>query len=297
MEKNDKVQKAGVENYDPAAVEAALVGDLSKLSPQQCVNLIMGLCRKTGLDPLTKPFEFIVTWDARKKAERKILYATKNASEQLSRIHNLVVAIVEKEIVTTPCGEQILTLRSTCKSPDGRQSENVAAVSLSTVVKNSDGTVALVIPLTGREYSVAYMRAHTMAMRRVVLTHTGISVPDETEIDNIEGARKVETPLPPQATQATPTVTEAEAEIQDAEEVVENPALTTVEADAKRFGEDADGRRKVIERFATLYAKYVALGGSKIKAYNAEWRVKDYAEASSYIEEQVAKKGAKNAKS
>ena len=57
----------------------ALDGDLSKLDPSQRVAYYTQICESLGLNPFTKPFQYL-------KLQGKLtLYATKDATEQLCR--------------------------------------------------------------------------------------------------------------------------------------------------------------------------------------------------------------------
>jgi len=64
---------------------AAIVGDLSKLSPDQRMSYYMEVCKSTGLNPLTRPFDYITL------NGKLTLYARKDASEQLRKINNISI--------------------------------------------------------------------------------------------------------------------------------------------------------------------------------------------------------------
>jgi hypothetical protein len=64
---------------------AIATNDLSKLAPRQRVGLVLALCKSLALNPLSRPFEFLVL-------DGKVtLYATKSATEQLARLHQISV--------------------------------------------------------------------------------------------------------------------------------------------------------------------------------------------------------------
>src|SRR5262245_14196971 len=62
-------------------------GDLSKLSAAERSAYYMAVCKSVGLNPLTKPFEYITL------NGRLTLYALRNCTDQLRAVHN--VSVVE----------------------------------------------------------------------------------------------------------------------------------------------------------------------------------------------------------
>src|SRR5688500_5393294 len=79
---------------DAALVEKALVsGDLKQLNPKERTAYYLQLCESLGLNPLTKPFEYL---DLQGKLT---LYCTRAATDQLRSIHHVSVQIVSREKV------------------------------------------------------------------------------------------------------------------------------------------------------------------------------------------------------
>ena len=74
------------QQISPAAVENLLLGDLSKLTTTERVAYITRVCESLGLNPLTKPFEYILL------NGRLRLYATKDCTEQLRKVHGVSVS-------------------------------------------------------------------------------------------------------------------------------------------------------------------------------------------------------------
>lgn len=144
-------------------------GDLSKLTPQERVLYYRQVCESLGLNPLTRPFDYIVL------NGKLTLYARKDATDQLRRIHGISVQIVGREFVDA-LGLYVVTARAT--APDGRTDEAVGAVS----VKG----------LSGENLANAIMKAETKAKRRVTLSLVGLGWTDESEVDSIPGAARVE---------------------------------------------------------------------------------------------------------
>ena len=143
-------------------------GDLAQLSPAERVAYYRAVCESLGLNPLTRPFDYIVL------NGRLTLYARKDATDQLRRIHGISVRIVAREIIDT-LELYVVTARAT--TPDGREDEAIGAVS----VKG----------LSGDALANALMRAETKAKRRVTLSIVGLGWTDESEVESIPGARAV----------------------------------------------------------------------------------------------------------
>lgn len=145
-----------------------VVGDLSKLTPAERTAYYLRVCESCGLNPLTQPFQFLIL------NGKMVLYATKNATDQLRQIHSVSCRIVGREAQ----GElYIVTARA---SVGTREDEDVGAV---------------VLPPRGEARANAAMKAHTKAKRRVTLSICGLSMLDESEIEAIPGAQRVEVDL------------------------------------------------------------------------------------------------------
>lgn len=162
---------------DPAILEKVLVeGDLAKLTPTQRLALYQRTCESLGLNPLTQPFAY-VTFQGRMQ-----LYARRDACDQLRKIHNVSVKIVERATVGSA-----YVVRARATMPGGRTDEAVGAVPFPAN--------------NGVEQALAMMKAETKAKRRVTLSICGLGLNDEVEIDEIEpkaaGARAFADHTPP----------------------------------------------------------------------------------------------------
>lgn len=143
----------------PEALQAALMqGDLSQLSTEQKVMYYHKVCESVGLNPLTKPFDFM-----KGQGGKEVLYANKNATEQLRDIKGISINIVAREKVDSL---YIVTARATMGN--GRTDESIAAVDLGS--------------LKGEALANACMKAETKAKRRVTLSIVGLGMLDETEL-------------------------------------------------------------------------------------------------------------------
>lgn len=149
-----------------AEIAEALVveGDLSKLTPAQRVEYYSRVCQSLGLNPLTRPFQYI-------KLQNKLtLYATRDATDQLRRKLNISVRPVRREFVL---GDTLYVVEVEAELA-GRKDFATAAVA----VKG----------LEGDALANALMKAETKAKRRVTLSIAGLGFLDETEVATIAEA-------------------------------------------------------------------------------------------------------------
>src|SRR5215475_11754079 len=76
----------------PEVLEQVLIGgDLSGLTPQQRADYYGAVCRALGLNPLTKPFEYL-TLNGKLR-----LYALRDCADQLRRLHGISIYITNWE--------------------------------------------------------------------------------------------------------------------------------------------------------------------------------------------------------
>ena len=148
-----------------SSLEAVVMqGDLSKLSSQERVIYYKKVCESLGLNPLTKPFDYLVL------KGKTMLYARKDATEQLRKIHGISIEISSRELV-----EDVYVVTARAKDKNGRQDESIGAVTLS--------------GLRGEDKANAMMKGETKAKRRVTLSICGLGMLDETEVLTIPGAK------------------------------------------------------------------------------------------------------------
>lgn len=148
------------------AIEQVVIGgDLGKLPPEQRVAYYAKVCESIGLNPLTKPFEYI------RLNGRLILYARKDATDQLRRIH-----AVSLERPQVDYQDDMVIVTITGRTGDRTDTE-IGAVSLQ--------------GLKGEAKANAIMKAHTKAKRRLTLSLCGLGWLDETEIETIPTAQSV----------------------------------------------------------------------------------------------------------
>lgn len=150
-----------------AALErAALVGDLSQLSPSERLDYYRGVCRSLGLNPLTRPFDYL------KLNGRLVLYAKKEATDQLRTLHD--VSITQLDRVRDG---DLYVVTAYARNKAGRE--------------DADMGIVTVKGLSGDALGNAMMKAVTKAKRRVTLAICGLGWLDETEVETIPDARPV----------------------------------------------------------------------------------------------------------
>ena len=161
------MNSAALATMDKAgAIEAALVeGDLSKLTTEERVVYYMRMCASAGLNPTTKPFDYL------KLNGKLILYANKGCTDQLRSLHRVSIAIVARENVG-----DVYVVTSRASLPDGRTDESTGAVACA--------------GLRGEALANALMKAETKSKRRVTLSACGLGLLDESEVETIKGAEK-----------------------------------------------------------------------------------------------------------
>jgi hypothetical protein len=156
-----------VSGIDAATVETVLVGgDLSKLTPPQRVSYYSAVCKSLGLNQLTRPFDYLVL------NGKMVLYARRDATDQLRSIKGISIVITSRETISDV---YIVTAQA---SEGGRTDESTGAVSIK--------------GLAGDALANAMMKAESKAKRRVTLSIVGLGLSDESEVETIPGAKKVE---------------------------------------------------------------------------------------------------------
>lgn len=179
---------------DPSAIieKVVIQGDLAQLAPTDRVAYYSRVCESLGLNPLTKPFEYI------ELNGKLTLYAKRDATDQLRHSRKINVTIISRETIE---GVYVVTARAT--TPDGRSDESIGAVPITkeggTWETSQNGKRYFKgngewLPLRGDDLANALMKAETKAKRRVTLSIAGLGWLDETEIETIPSARHVVVP-------------------------------------------------------------------------------------------------------
>jgi hypothetical protein len=158
-----------ITTHEKSAIMESVViaGDLAKLSAGERVNYYNAVCQSIGVNPLTKPFDYI------RLNNRLTLYAKKDCTDQLRQLHNISIDPPTTEIVN---GVYVVTI--TAHTTEGRTDTEIGAV----YIEN----------LKGDKLANSLMKAITKAKRRVTLSICGLGFLDETEIETIPNAQIVD---------------------------------------------------------------------------------------------------------
>ena len=141
-----------------------LGGDLSTLRPEQKIQYYQKVCEMVGLNPLTKPFDYI------RLNGKEVLYANKGCAEQLRQMHKISLKISSREKF-----DDVYVITADATDDKGRTDSSTGAVTLK--------------GLSGESLANAMMKAETKAKRRVTLSICGLNMLDETEVASIEKSR------------------------------------------------------------------------------------------------------------
>lgn len=167
-------QPRDIAAIDLTAVERVIVaGDLSKLSAEQRWDYYRGVCQSVGLNPYTKPFEYITL------NNKLTLYALKGATDQLRRLYGLSITDTRTQLQD---GLVIVTVTGT--DARGRTDSEIGAV---------------VLPPGGEARANALMKALTKAKRRLTLSMCGLGMLDESEVETIPNATRPNLEIVPPA--------------------------------------------------------------------------------------------------
>jgi hypothetical protein len=155
-----------VDDSANAIMEQVLTkGDLSKLSQADRNSYYMATCRSLGLNPLTRPFEYIVL------NGKLTLYARRDAADQLRKINGISIEILSREL-----HGDILTVAVRARDGTGRTDEDLGCVNLGKA--------------QGEMRANLVLKCVTKAKRRVTLSICGLGFLDETEVEDIPGKSK-----------------------------------------------------------------------------------------------------------
>jgi len=147
--------------------EKALIGDdLSKMNPAERVMYYGKVCESLGLNPYTKPFAYITL------NGKLTLYVKRDATEQLRKNSGISIKISAAKKV-----DDIYIVSAQASDKLGRTDESIGAVSIK--------------GLAGENLANAYMKAETKAKRRVTLSICGLGWTDESEIETIKDAKRI----------------------------------------------------------------------------------------------------------
>ena len=146
---------------DGGNLERVLIeGDLSRLTEEERMSFYGNVCRSLGLNPLTQPFAFL------KLSGKLVLYAKKDCTDQLRKIHGVSIISVE---TSSQDGLFIATAKAVDRH--GREDCDMGFAALGS--------------LKGENLGNAMLKAVTKAKRRTTLSICGLGMLDETEVEDI----------------------------------------------------------------------------------------------------------------
>src|SRR5215475_10765414 len=165
-------------------IEFLIQGDLEKLTPDQRADYLIALCKSLGLNPLTRPFEFM------RLGGKLVPYAKRDAADQLRKLHRISVQVISQDVA-----DGMLSVHVKARDKTGREDEDVGVVNFPKDVK-------------GELRANAILKCVTKAKRRVTLSISGLGFLDETEVEDIPPARRpgpvAESPMREPARQEPP---------------------------------------------------------------------------------------------
>ena len=150
-----------VQTINKDAIERALMdGDLSTLTQDEKLAHYQSVCQTIGLNPLTKPFQYI-TLNGKLQ-----MYALKGATDQLRKIYK-----IDCEIVNTETKADLYIVQVKVRDKTGRTDEDMG--------------FARIEGLKGDALGNAMLKAVTKAKRRATLSMCGLGMLDEDEVKSI----------------------------------------------------------------------------------------------------------------
>jgi hypothetical protein len=166
---------APMDEEDAAGALAHVLGtgDLHQLTNAQRVAHYINLCRTSGLNPLSRPYQWIEFQESEGAAPVLTLYFKPTAAAQALRNHHISVHYPRREIV----GE-LFVCEAHGTAPDGRQGVGTKYVPL----------VGKYGRLKDRRLANALMSAETGALRRLALNMgvaSGLDVDDEGHVRHV----------------------------------------------------------------------------------------------------------------
>ena len=142
--------------------ELLATGNIGQFNSQEKVAYINKVCDMMGLNPLTRPFEYVSFQG------KVVLYARKDCTDQLRKIHGVSIRVTNQTIL-----EGLLTITVEAQDKTGRVDSDMGALSIA--------------GLKGDALANATMKALTKAKRRVTLSICGLGILDETELETMQG--------------------------------------------------------------------------------------------------------------
>lgn len=226
-----------------------LRGDISELTPEERSGYYVQLCESIGLSPASLPFIPL------RLNGKEILYASRNATDQLAAMHRITREIIDGPKVIDLAGTKLVYAVCKATHPNGRSETAVA-------------TVALTDPVN------VLMKAETKSKRRATLSILGLGMLSQDEVDDIPSQDK----QPAQQVNVSVVQTRP-VPAGGPDELVESPAADTPALDALNADLDAvDERGTTLLQAARVWRKhsqavYTESGSDMDAVYEAQQAV------------------------
>ena len=173
-----------------ALEKAAVMGDLSELKPMERLHYYHGLCQSLGLNPLSKPFDYI------RLNGKLTLYAKKDATDQLRARRGISITSCERDTSDPDFATWIV------QGTDGAGRTDMELGSVS------------IAGLKAEAKANAIMKALTKAKRRLTLSLSGLGMLDESELASAGGV------------EVDPTTGEVQPQLSTAQRILVERATT-----------------------------------------------------------------------
>jgi hypothetical protein len=176
---------------DEAMDDILQQGDMTKLTIRQRSQFAYKMAERLGLNPLTKPFDFI------NLGGKLTLYANRTASDQLRQIHHISSRVIyagpllmcdpaqalrsDIDIASIPSRDDVyqVIVLLTGKDKDGEERTEMAV-----------GCVGIQ-GMSGEALANAVMKCHTKALRRGTLSFAGLGFLDELEVESVKSMQSI----------------------------------------------------------------------------------------------------------
>ncbi|WP_131821584.1 hypothetical protein [Desulfofundulus australicus] len=226
---SEKTERTLYDSLPAEILKKVVRGELDSMTPEETVAYYQAVCESLGLNPLTRPFDFIRP----KGGSRVILYARRDCADQLAAKHKLSRQIISREKI----GDTVYAVTARITGPDGRVVEATGAVNIA--------------GLKGEDLANRIMIAETKAYRRGVLAYAGLGWADETELETIPELRNEFRPEPGLETESAGPEPEQqpnqEAVQQPEQEPEQQPEQKPEQQPEPKQGEDFEGELVVLE--------------------------------------------------
>ena len=189
-------ERALVKKEPPTVAEAIehvlIKGDLAPLKAEERLEYYRAVCKSLGLNPLTRPFDYIYFKEKRDENDegdqsetggKLVLYANRNCTDQLRQIHK--VAIVPRS-TTRAVTDDYATTEVFVVNKSGRTDSGLGMVYLKRSYYDKEARKRAWYRLSGQKLADAVMKSETKAKRRATLSICGLSVLDNVELESVE---------------------------------------------------------------------------------------------------------------